>query len=160
MEFLAVDEKADHKKEGKKGGKDNKDNKDEKKAAADDEFDLFGEDTAAAEKKEAPKPKPKEEKKKEKKPVIAKTILFFDVKVYEQETDLEALAQKIYAEVNQDGLTWNKEHQILPVAFGMNKLQMKCVIEDEKVYSDDIYEKILAWEDTVQSVDTEAMQKL
>lgn len=95
---------------------------------------------------------------KKKKEVIAKSILFFDVKVYEQETDLQQLAGKIYDEVKLDGLVWNKEHKIMPVAFGMNKLQMACVIEDDKVMTDDIFEIIEAWED-VQSCDTVSMQK-
>jgi len=46
------------------------------------------------------------------------------------------------------------------VAFGIQKLQMGCVIEDEKVLTDDIFDKILAWEDDVQSVDMTSMQKL
>ena len=37
---------------------------------------------------------------------------------------------------------------------------MGCVIEDDKVMIDDIYDRILAWEDDVQSVDTVSMQKL
>lgn len=37
---------------------------------------------------------------------------------------------------------------------------MGCVIEDDKVMVDDIYDRILAWEDDVQSVDTVSMQKL
>jgi translation elongation factor EF-1beta len=32
-----------------------------------------------------------------------------------------------------DGLVWNNEPKILPIAFGMNKLQIGCVIEDAKV---------------------------
>jgi len=46
------------------------------------------------------------------------------------------------------------------VAFGIQKLQMGCVIEDEKVLTDDIFDQILAWEDDVQSVDMTSMQKL
>lgn len=55
-----------------------------KPAAKDDEFDLFGDDEPAAPKVE--KPKPKKEAKKKEKP-IAKSIVVFDVKVYEVMTD-------------------------------------------------------------------------
>jgi translation elongation factor EF-1beta len=48
----------------------------------------------------------------------------------------------------------------MPVAFGMNKLQIGCVVEDSKVSVDDIYEKIESWEDVVQSIDTVSFQKL
>mgnify|MGYP002364382946 CR=1 FL=1 len=37
---------------------------------------------------------------------------------------------------------------------------MGCVIEDDKVLTDDIFDQILAWEDDVQSVDMVTMQKL
>lgn len=59
-----------------------------------------------------------------------------------------------------DGLVWNNEPKILPIAFGMNKLQCGCVVEDAKVSVDDIYEKIESWDDIVQSIDTVNFQKL
>ncbi len=52
-----------------------------------------------------------------------------------------------------DGLVWNKDVKIVPIAFGMNKLQIGCVVEDSKVGTDDIFEKIQEWEDEVQSCD-------
>ncbi len=91
--------------------------------------------------------------------MIAKSIVVFDVKVYEQEQDLKALAEKIY-QIVLDGLVWNKEPKILPIAFGMCKLQVGCVIEDDKVGTDDIFEIIEAWEDEVQSVDVVTFNKL
>ena len=99
--------------------------------------------------------------KKEKAKAVAKSIVVFDVKVYEQEQDLEALFQKIKSEIVVDGLVWNEKPKIMPVAFGMNKLQIGCVIEDAKVSLEEhVYEKILEWEDEVQSVDTVSFQKL
>ena len=59
------------------------------------------------------------------------------------------MSEKIYKELVLDGLVWNKEPKIVPIAFGMNKLQLGCVIEDAKVGTDDIFEKIEAWEDEV-----------
>ena len=80
------------------------------------------------------------------------------MKVYEQETDLQELFTKIKG-IEMDGLVWNNEPKIIPVAFGMNKLQVGCVVEDEKISLDDIYEKIEDWEE-VQSTDTVSFQKL
>jgi len=125
-----------------------------KKDEGDDLFD--DDDTAPAPVKKPTPPPAKPAKKK----AIAKSIVVFDVKVYEQETDLTALFKRIKEEVILDGLVWNNEPKILPVAFGMNKLQCGCVVEDDKVQLDDIYEKIEAWEDIVQSTDTVSMQKL
>jgi translation elongation factor EF-1beta len=99
---------------------------------------LFGDDEPA---KQAPKPKPQPAKPKKEKPA-AKSMIIFDVKVYEIETDLVALFEKIKKEIVIDGLVWNNEPKILPIAFGMNKLQIGCVVEDAKVSVDDVYEKI------------------
>ncbi len=81
------------------------------------------------------------------------------MKVYEAGFDLLSLASKVYA-LEIDGLIWNKEPKILEVAYGVQKLQVGCVIEDDKVLTDDIFDKITAWEDDVQSVDMISMQKL
>lgn len=73
---------------------------------ADLEDDLF-DDAPAAEVKPKPKPAPPAVKK-DKPKAIAKSIVVFDVKVYEQETDLDVLAKKIL-ERKIEGLTWNNE---------------------------------------------------
>ena len=134
-----------------------KEEKKEEKKPANDEDDLFGDDEPA---KEAPKPKPQVAAKPKKEKPAAKSMILFDVKVYEMETDLIELFKKITTEITIDGLVWNNEPKILPIAFGMNKLQVGCVVEDAKVSVDDIYERIEAWEDLVQSTDTVSFQKL
>jgi elongation factor 1-beta len=138
----------------KKGGK-----KDEKKGGED--VDLFGDDDDEAEKEKLEKLKAakKDEGAKKKKEVVARSIVIFDVKVFEQEQDLDALAKKIL-ELEMDGLQWRTEYKKIPVAFGMYKLQMGCTIEDDKVLTDDIFDKITAWEDEVQSVDIASFQKV
>jgi translation elongation factor EF-1beta len=42
------------------------------------------------------------------------------------------MAAKIFG-INMDGLVWNKDFKLEPVAYGMNKLRIGCVVEDEKV---------------------------
>lgn len=131
--------------------------KEEKKTPAPaEEDDLFGDSPATT---EAPKPKPQAAKPKKEKPA-AKSMVVFDVKVHEMETDLLALFQKIKSEIVIEGLVWNNEPKIVPIAYGMNKLQVGCIVEDAKVSVDDIYERIEAWEDLVQSTDTVSFQKL
>lgn len=87
--------------------------------------------------------------------------MVFEVKVYEVMTDeeLNALAQKVLA-LKIDGLVWNQEPKFLDVAYGVRKIQIGCVIEDDKVLTDDIFDQITAWDDIVQSVDMTSMQKL
>jgi len=97
----------------------------------------------------------KEEKKGK---VIAKSSITFDVKPWDDETDLDALCKKI-KEIEMDGLLWGSS-QKKPLAYGIFKLSITCVVEDDKVGSDDLTEKIEAFEDEVQSVDIAAFQKI
>merc|ERR1712158_350364 len=84
----------------------------------------------------------KEEKKGK---VIAKSSITFDVKPWDDETDLDLL--------------WGSSAK-KPLAYGIFKLSITCVVEDDKVGSDDLTEKIEAFEDEVQSVDIAAFQKI
>jgi elongation factor 1-beta len=61
--------------------------------------------------------------------------------------------------IEQDGLVWGKS-QLVAVGFGIKKLQINLVVEDEKVSLDDLQEKIQEFEDYVQSTDVAAMQKI
>jgi elongation factor 1-beta len=99
---------------------------------------------------EAVKAKPK---------VIAKSLILYDVKPYEAETDLDALAAKILA-ITMDGLFWKSEYKKDPIAYGVCKLVVGCVIEDAKVSADDIQEQIEAFEEEVQSVDIAVFSKI
>lgn len=88
--------KGEEKKEKKEEKKDDKKKEEKKKETKQaEDFDPFADDGPSAA-PAAPKEKPKPAEKK-KKDVIAKSIVVFDVKVYEQETDLKALAEKIFA---------------------------------------------------------------
>ena len=81
-------------------------------------------------------------------------------KVFEQEQNLDELARKI-KEVEVDGLVWRQEHSKKPIAFGMEKLEIGCIIEDDKVGTDDLFEKLQGkWEDEIQSIDIVQFQKL
>jgi len=128
-----------------------------------DEDDLFGGDDDE-EKLKALKIKKEEEikakaAKKVKEAVIPRSIVIFDVKIIEEEQNLDDLAKKIL-EIKMDGLLWKTEYKLIPVAYKIKKLQMGCIIEDDKVSTDDLFDKVLAWEDEVQSVDVESFQKV
>ena len=137
-----------------------------------EDLDLFGSDPEGEEetkkmneqkKAEAEKKRKEEEekKKKKKKVKVAKSIVVFDVKVYEQDEDFEKLGKEIREKIVMDGLVWQDEHKILPIGFGMNKLQLTMIIEDEKVSADEVLEKIQDdWEDNVQSTDIDSFDKL
>lgn len=129
----------------------------------DDDVDLFGSDddevdeeaeklkqerlAEYAAKKAAKGPKP-----------AAKSIVTIDVKPWDDETDIEEMKANVLA-IEMDGLVWGGS-QFIEIGFGIKKLQINCVIEDDKVSLDDLQEQIAEDEDHVQSSDIAAMQKL
>ena len=145
---------------GKKGGK-----KEEKAAKKDDDddLDLFGEDNeddkaaAAAAKAKAEAAKAG---KKEKKPVIAQSLVLFEVKPLDDETNLDDVAARIINEIKLDGCYWKTEYKKEPIAFGIFKLIIGVTVEDEKVSVDDLVERIEAFDDMVQSVEIAAFNKI
>ena len=48
-----------------------------------------------------------------------------------------------------DGIFWKTEYKKEPIAYGVFKLVIGAVIEDNKVSTDEIQEKIEAYEDLV-----------
>ncbi|KEY71035.1 hypothetical protein S7711_00859 [Stachybotrys chartarum IBT 7711] len=128
----------------------------------DDDVDLFGSDD---EEEDAEAVRIREErleayrKKKENKPkVAAKSVVTLDVKPWDDETDMAALEAAVRA-IEKDGLVWGAS-KLVPVGFGIKKLQINLVIEDEKVSMTELEEEIQEFEDYVQSTDVAAMQKL
>merc|ERR1711939_383428 len=132
-------------------------------AADDDEVDLFGSDDEEedqeakrvkeerlkqyAEKKAAKGPKP-----------AAKSMVSLDVKPWDDETDMQALEESVRS-IEKDGLVWGLS-KLVPVGFGIKKLMINLVVEDEKISLDELQEEIDGFEDYVQSSDIAAMQKI
>lgn len=61
--------------------------------------------------------------------------------------------------IEMDGLVWGAS-KLVAVGFGIKKLQINLVVEDDKVSLDELQAKIEEAEDHVQSTDVAAMQKL
>ncbi|XP_075067685.1 uncharacterized protein LOC142158015 isoform X2 [Mixophyes fleayi] len=127
----------------------------------DDDIDLFGSDEEEDEKAA----KIKEERirqyaeKKSKKPgLIAKSSILLDVKPWDDETDMAKLEECVRT-VQMDGLLWGSS-KLVPVGYGIKKLQIQCVVEDDKVGTDTLEEEITKFEDYVQSVDIAAFNKI
>jgi len=129
----------------------------------DDDVDLFGSDSDEEESDAAAKVR--EERlaayaaKKSKKPaLIAKSNLILDVKPWDDETDMKQMEKSVRTIVS-DGLLWGAA-KLVPLAFGIHKLQISCVIEDDKISVDWLTEEIEKNEDFVQSVDIAAFNKI
>jgi len=50
--------------------------------------------------------------------------------------------------------------KLVEIAFGIKKLQIMCIVEDDKVSVDALVETIQEFEDFVQSVDIAAFNKI
>jgi elongation factor 1-beta len=127
----------------------------------DDDFELFGSDEETDEAVE----KLKQERlaayaaKKSTKPVlIAKSSIVLDVKPWDDETDMNKMEECVRSVV-ADGLLWGAS-KFVPLAYGIKKLQINCVVEDDKVGTDFLEEEITKFEDLVQSVDIAAFNKI
>merc|ERR1711879_598200 len=97
--------------------------------------------------------------KKSKKPaLIAKTSVLLDVKPWDDETDMDEVLKSVKT-IEMEGLVWGA-NKLVPIGYGIKKLQVMCVVEDEKVSIDELQEKICEFEDFVQSCDVAAMNKI
>lgn len=127
----------------------------------DDDVDLFGsdeEEDAEAERIREERLKAYAEKKSKKPELIAKSSIVLDVKPWDDETDMKEL-EKATRTIEMDGLIWGAS-KLVPVGYGINKLQIMCVVEDAKVSVDELVEKIQEFEDFVQSVDIASFNKI
>ncbi|KAM3728811.1 Elongation factor 1-beta [Dirofilaria immitis] len=128
-----------------------------------DDFDLFG---SSEDEKDEEKERIKQERlkayaeKKAKKPeTVAKSSIIFEVKPWDDTTDMREL-EKLIREIKQDGLVWG-DSKLVPLAFGIYILQIVCVVEDEKVGVDDIISNVIEEApEHVQSVDVVAFNKV
>uniref|UniRef100_A0A8C9JRY1 Translation elongation factor EF1B beta/delta subunit guanine nucleotide exchange domain-containing protein n=1 Tax=Panthera tigris altaica TaxID=74533 RepID=A0A8C9JRY1_PANTA len=83
------------------------------------------------------------ESKKAKKPaLVAKSSILLDVKPWDDETDI----------IQADGLVWDSS-KLVPVGYGIKKLQIQCVVEDDKVGTDML-------EEWITSMDLAAFNKI
>jgi len=127
----------------------------------DDDDDLFASDSEDDEKAA----KLKEErlamyaaKKSKKQAIIAKSNIVLDVKPWDDETDMAEL-ERCVRSVETDGLVWGAS-KLIKIAYGITKLQIVCVVEDDKVGTDFLEEEITAFGDYIQSVDVAAFNKV
>lgn len=89
---------------------------------------------------------------------VAKSSVLLDVKPWDDTTDMVAM-EKAVREIEMDGLLWGAS-QLVPVGYGIRKLQISAVIEDDKVGIDALNDAITAIEDLVQSMDVASFNKI
>uniref|UniRef100_A0AAX7T0V2 Eukaryotic translation elongation factor 1 delta a (guanine nucleotide exchange protein) n=1 Tax=Astatotilapia calliptera TaxID=8154 RepID=A0AAX7T0V2_ASTCA len=126
----------------------------------DDDIDLFGsdEEDEEAERIKQERLEAYAAKKAKKPALIAKSSILLDVKPWDDETDMAKLEECVRS-VQMDGLLWGAS-KLVPVGYGIKKLQISCVVEDDKVGTDILEEEITKFEDYIQSVDVAAFNKI
>uniref|UniRef100_A0A3Q3KK90 Translation elongation factor EF1B beta/delta subunit guanine nucleotide exchange domain-containing protein n=2 Tax=Monopterus albus TaxID=43700 RepID=A0A3Q3KK90_MONAL len=129
----------------------------------DDDIDLFGSDDDDEEDEELARIKQERldayaARKANKPTLIAKSSILLDVKPWDDETDMAKLEECVRS-VQMDGLLWGAS-KLVPVGYGIKKLQINCVVEDDKVGTDILEEEITKFEEFVQSVDVAAFNKI
>ncbi|GAB1600987.1 elongation factor 1-beta-like [Argonauta hians] len=125
----------------------------------DDDIDLFGSDDDDEPSEDVKKRIEEYNAAKSKKPaLIAKSTIVLDVKPWDDETDMKKMEECVRS-IQMDGLLWGAS-KLEPVGYGISKLQISCVVEDEKVGTDILEEEITNFEDYVQSVDVAAFNKI
>eukprot|EP00917_Polyrhabdina_sp_WS-2016_P027395 GHVP01058496.1.p1 GENE.GHVP01058496.1~~GHVP01058496.1.p1 ORF type:complete len:209 (+),score=62.34 GHVP01058496.1:421-1047(+) len=123
--------------------------------------DIFGSDSEEDPEETAAKEQRLKEylEKKSKKPVeAAKSSIVLDIKPWDDETNMDELEVKV-RNIELDGLVWGASKKV-PVGYGILKLQINLIIEDDKVSVGDLEELIAANEDNVQSVDVFSFNKV
>jgi len=78
-------------------------------------------------------------------------MVVLDVKPLDDETNMAEVEELVRA-IELEGLEW-KASKLVDVCYGIQKLQISCVVLDEIVSVDELVEKIQEHEDHVQSVD-------
>ena len=110
--------------------------------------------------KEKEKGKGKEDPKiSGKKEPVDKSHVILEIKGFEEDQDLEALAQKIINTIKKDGLQWNTGYKLEEVAFGIKKLVIAFLVEDKKCSVQEITDELESWEDEIQSVEVVSFNK-
>lgn len=85
-------------------------------------------------------------------------MIHINIMLTDDETNMVELEAAVRA-IEQDGLVWGAS-KLVPVGYGVSKLQMTLVVEDDKVGVTELQEQLEELEDYVQSTDVAAMQKL
>ncbi|CAL8083557.1 unnamed protein product [Calicophoron daubneyi] len=127
----------------------------------DEKIDLFAPDSGDEEKTKklrAERTAELKARKSKKAPEVAKSNIILEVKPWGDDTDLKKM-ESLVREIKTDGLLWGAS-KLVPLAYGIKKLQIACVVEDDKVGTDFLEESITGIEDYVQSVDIISFQKV
>ncbi|XP_043704383.1 elongation factor 1-delta-like [Telopea speciosissima] len=125
----------------------------------DDDVDLFGEETE--EEKKAAEERAAAVKASGKKKESGKSSVLLDIKPWDDETDMKKLEEAVRS-IQMEGLHWGAS-KLVPVGYGIKKLQIMMTIVDDLVSVDTLIEEQLTTEpanEHIQSCDIVAFNKI
>ncbi|EEF51802.1 elongation factor 1-beta, putative [Ricinus communis] len=125
----------------------------------DDDVDLFGEETE--EEKKAAEERAAAVKASAKKKESGKSSVLLDIKPWDDETDMKKLEEAVRS-IQMEGLLWGAS-KLVPVGYGIKKLQIMMTVVDDLVSVDNLIEEHLTVEpinEHVQSCDIVAFNKI
>jgi len=125
----------------------------------DDDVDLFGEETE--EEKKAAETRAAAVKASGKKKESGKSSVLLDIKPWDDETDMKKLEETVRS-IQMEGLFWGAS-KLVPVGYGIKKLQIMMTIVDDLVSVDSLIEEQLTVEpanEYIQSCDIVAFNKI
>ncbi|XP_008796172.1 elongation factor 1-beta-like [Phoenix dactylifera] len=125
----------------------------------DDDLDLFGDETE--EEKKAAEEREAAVKASSKKKESGKSSVLMDIKPWDDETDMKKLEEAVRS-IEMPGLLWGAS-KLVPVGYGIKKLQIMLTIVDDLVSVDSLIEEHLTVEpcsEHVQSCDIVAFNKI
>ncbi|XP_043724644.1 elongation factor 1-delta-like isoform X2 [Telopea speciosissima] len=125
----------------------------------DDDVDLFGEETE--EEKKAAEERAAAVKASGKKKESGKSSVLLDIKPWDDETDMKKLEETVRS-IQMEGLHWGAS-KLVPVGYGIKKLQIMMTIVDDLVSVDTLIEESLTVEpanEYIQSCDIVAFNKI
>ena len=88
-----------------------------------------------------------------------KYYVIMNIKGWEKEQDLETLGKKIISTIKKEGLQWNTEYKLEENAFGIKKLIVSFLYEEDKISRKEIIDELKSWTDEIQSVDIVSINK-
>ncbi|GAB2211957.1 hypothetical protein Droror1_Dr00025297 [Drosera rotundifolia] len=126
----------------------------------DDDLDLFSDETEE-ERRQQKRERPQRSPTRRKRVRCEKSSVLLDVKPWDDETDMEKLEEAVRS-VQAEGLLWGAS-KLVPVGYGIKKLQIMMTIIDDLVSVDSLIEDHLTAEpcnEYIQSCDIVAFNKI
>ena len=88
-----------------------------------------------------------------------KYYVIMNIKGWEKDQDLETLGKKIISTIKKEGLQWNTEYKLEENTFGIKKLIVSFLYEEDKISRKEIIDELKSWTDEIQSVDIVSINK-